>query len=226
MEQVGTLFLGLLFVCSLFSAAGVRAQENEKRQKGDTTIIKADTIELNDRALIVNTQGDTIVITSEEKERIIPRKAALFSAALPGLGQAYNGSYWKIPIIYGIFSGLTFYTVFTDDRYQSFRRAYIAQESGFPELNPYRNTPFGNDVRRLNNNVERLRRERDRTYIFIAGAYALQIMEAIVDAHLQEFDMSNELALDLQPSLGQVMYTAQASSFVPALGATITLKIK
>jgi hypothetical protein len=225
MKQLSHVFFYLTALTALLCVAQL-SYAQETPQGGNTTIMEADTIELNDQTLLVNTQGDTIVITSEENERIIPRKAALFSAALPGLGQAYNGSYWKIPIIYGAFITLGYITVYSNDLYQSFRRAYIAQVNGFPELNPYSDTVFGGNERTLNNNVENLRRERDRTYIFFAGAYALQIMEAIVDAHLIEFDISEDLALQMQPSAGQVMYSAHAASFTPAMGGSLILKIK
>jgi len=221
-------FAGIsIFMLTLVASVG-QAQDRGKRQNlPDTTIIQKDTLEFNDQGLIsVQTTGDTVMITSERSERKIPRKAALYAAALPGLGQAYNGSYWKIPIVYGTFIGLGWVATFNNDRYQLFRRANIALDNQLPEQNPLRNAPNGNNVRIISQTVENARRDRDFIYILMAGAYALQIMEAITDAHLIEFDVNDELSLELRPSAGQLMAYSGQSSFVPATGLSFIFKMQ
>jgi hypothetical protein len=223
----------VLMLILLFSPAknALAQDKGEKESLPDTTIIRQDTIELNDQGLISPNQKpgnatDTILITSERSERKIPRKAALYAAALPGLGQAYNGSYWKIPIVYGTFIGLGWVATFNNDRYQVFRRANIALNNRLPEQNPLRNAPNGNNVRVISQTVESARRDRDYIYILMAGAYALQIMEAITDAHLIEFDVNEDLSFELRPSAGQHFPNAPQAAFVPATGLSFFIKIK
>jgi len=221
-------FAGIgIFMLTLVAFVGQAQERGERKNLPDTTIIQKDTIELNDQGLIsVQTSGDTVMITSEMRERKIPRKAALYAAALPGLGQAYNGSYWKIPIVYGLFISLGWVATFNNDRYQVFRRANIALNNQLPEQNPLRNAPNGNNVRIISQTVESARRDRDFIYILIAGAYALQIMEAITDSHLIEFDVNDELSLELRPSAGQLMAYGSQSSFIPATGLSFIFKIQ
>jgi hypothetical protein len=209
------------------ASPGLAQEQGEKQNLPDTTIIRQDTLEFNDQGLIsVQARGDTVVITSEKRERKIPRKAALYAAALPGLGQAYNGSYWKIPIVYGAFISLGWVATFNNDRYQVFRRANIALNNQLPEQNPLRDAPNGNNARIISQTVESARRDRDFIYILIAGAYALQIMEAITDSHLIEFDVNDELSLELRPSAGQLMAYGGQSSFIPATGLSFIFKIQ
>ncbi|MEK6480831.1 DUF5683 domain-containing protein [Catalinimonas sp. 4WD22] len=229
--KISTLFIGALLL-TLASAIDVLAQVEED-EESDPTIIKKDTIELNDQALIGidlegdNADSDSVVIFSSRNQKKIPRKAALYAAALPGLGQIYNGSYWKVPIVYGTFITLGWFTTWYNDQYLVFRRANIALENGLPEENPLQDAIGGSNLRSITNAVESSRRQRDFIYILLAGAYALQIMEAIVDAHLIEFDVSEELSMDLQPSLGQFLsYSGGGGSFVPALGFSFKLKIQ
>jgi len=207
---------------------GLAQEQGEKQNLPDTTIIRQDTLEFNDQGLIsVQARGDTVVITSEKRERKIPRKAALYAAALPGLGQAYNGSYWKIPIVYGAFISLGWVATFNNDRYQLFRRANIAINNNIPEQNPLRDVPrTGTDPRIVSQAVESARRDRDFIYILIAGAYALQIMEAITDSHLIEFDVNDELSLELRPNAGQLMAYGGQSAFIPATGLSFIFKIQ
>lgn len=209
-----------------------QAQEEEESEP-DTTVIMEDTIEINDQGLIsTDLEGndappDSVIIISGRKAKKIPRKAALYAAVFPGLGQIYNDSYWKLPIVYGTFITLGWFATWYNDQYLVFQRAYIALESDLPEENPLRNSLAGQRLNQVTNNLETVNRQRDFMYILIAGAYALQIMEAIVDAHLIEFDVNEDLSMEFQPSAGQYFATATgAGSFVPAMGASLILKIK
>lgn len=225
--------VGWVVLLMLSVTDGYAQEKGQEKSLPDTTIIQKDTIELNDQGLISTQQrrgvasSDTILITSEKQERKIPRKAALYAAALPGLGQAYNGSYWKIPIVYATFIGLGWVATFNNDRYQLFRRANIAINNNIPEQNPLRDVPRrGTDPRIVSQAVESARRDRDFIYILMAGAYALQIMEAITDSHLIEFDVNDELSMELRPSAGQQMAYASQAAFIPATGLSVFIKIK
>ncbi|WKN30475.1 DUF5683 domain-containing protein [Porifericola rhodea] len=227
------IFCALCLVTQLFSATNCLAQEEESEATPETQVIMEDTIEINDQVLIGTDQKgndappDSVVIFTGRNSKKIPRKAALYAAALPGLGQVYNGAYWKVPIVYGTFITLGWFATWYNDQYLVFRRAYIALDNGLPEQNPLINSVAAQGLTQVTNNLETIRRQRDFMYILMAGAYALQIMEAIVDAHLIEFDVSEELSLEIQPSAGQ--YYALSSgggSFVPAAGLSLFLNIK
>lgn len=224
--KFGTLCIWAIFL-ALATFSDVLAQVEED-EESDPTIIKKDTIELNDQALIgTDLEGedsDSVVIFNSRNQKKIPRKAALYAAVLPGLGQIYNGSAWKVPIIYGTFITLGWVATWHQDRYLLFRRASIAVDNNLPEENPL----SGNGQRfNLTSGRDQSRRNMEFTYILMAGAYALQIMEAIVDAHLIEFDVSEELSMDMRPSVGQFLsYSGGGGSFVPALGFSFKLKIQ
>ncbi len=196
----------------------------------DSTIIVEDTLVSTPQGAIgtgkpgVKTAPDTVIISKADLKHI-PRKAALFSAALPGLGQIYNGKYWKLPIIYGGFATLGYVYVFNNDRYQLFLKALIAVQNKVPGENPLRGiSPRFETESSLESFVQRFGRDRDFIVILIAGLYGLQIMDAIVDAHLIEFDINENLSLQWHPSA-----TGDSDRLHPSLptaGMALTLWIK
>ena len=131
---------------------------------------------------------------------LVPAKAAFYSAVLPGMGQAYNNAHWKIPIIYG--GG-----AFIAWRISSFHKLYSANLRNLQtiELNPDISTiAFRGDDRDrayFLRQKDRYRRERD--YMIIMGGilYGMNIVEAYVDAHLQDFDLNDDLSMRLKPTL-------------------------
>ncbi len=110
-----------------------------------------------------------------------PLTAALLSAALPGLGQYYNESYWKIPVILGIAGFLVRGIVVNNQDFANFKDEYNAT---ITDTNP------AGDLR-LKQLREFYRDQRD-TYIWWLGIfYILQVADAVVDAHLYDFDVSD-----------------------------------
>lgn len=124
-----------------------------------------------------------------------PRKATILSAILPGAGQVYNGKAWKVPILYAGFMTDIYFIGYNNKRYQTFIDALNAFDEGdnsqFPSLN--------RDA--LVRNVDYWRQNRDFTILLLLGIYALNIIDANVDAHLSGFDISDDLALKVEPSL-------------------------
>ena len=122
-----------------------------------------------------------------------PRKATLLSAILPGAGQVYNNKAWKVPLIYAGIMTDVYFIKFNNRRYQVFRQALFDFDDGisndFPNLNR----------EALVRNVDYWRRNRDLCYLLIAGIYALNLIDANVDAHLSGFDVSDDLALGIEP---------------------------
>jgi hypothetical protein len=129
-----------------------------------------------------------------------PRKASMYAAVLPGLGQIYNRKYWKVPIVYGGFAALAWYTFFSNDQFVRFRTALDYATDN----NPSTVHEFDGDPRYTDEVLTRFkdyyRRERDRTVILTAVFYAITIVDAAVDAHLFEFDVSDDLGMKLGPS--------------------------
>lgn len=119
-----------------------------------------------------------------------PAKAAFFSAILPGLGQAYNKKYWKIPLVYGLL-GTAIYTYrFNDINYNKVRDAYKRRLEG------YKDDEFSyiTDDARLVSAQKSYERNRDLSTFFIIGVYVLNIIDANVDAHLKQFNVNDKLS--------------------------------
>ena len=143
-----------------------------------------------------------------------PKKATILSAILPGAGQVYNGKAWKVPLLYAGFMTDIYFIGFNNKRYQTFRTALFAYDDGdqsqFPSLNR----------EALVRNVDYWRQSRDLTILLLAGIYALNLIDANVDAHLSGFDISDDLAVKLEPNVG----TFAASSTL--MGVTLKLQFK
>jgi hypothetical protein len=141
-------------------------------------------------------------------------KKATYLALVPGLGQIYNKKYWKLPIVYGGFAALIYSVSFYQNEYDIVRQAVLDKKAGRPISDP---TLQPLDDANLVSLRDFYRESRDLSWIGIGGLYALQIIDAAVDAHLQEFDVSENLTLKWQPD-----YRIQAGrAFV---GATLKLE--
>ncbi len=153
-----------------------------------------------------------------------PAKAAFFSAILPGAGQVYNRSFWKLPIIYGTGAVLGYILIDNNNKYQDFRQALIIRNSGGQDK--YVNDPtFGkqrpNGTSNLRLQRDGYRRNRDLTILLSAAAWGLNVAEAYVHAHMKDFDVGENLSLRLQPALQSIPTTAGISP-----GLTLTLYTK
>lgn len=130
------------------------------------------------------------VAPQDEYEPLAPAKAAFYSAVVPGLGQAYNKKYWKIPIIYvGIGTGIYFYSQNTKD-YNRFRDAYKRRLAGFED-----DEFQGISSDRLIDAQRTASRNRDVSLIVSLAFYLLNIIDANVDAHLRQYNISDDLSL-------------------------------
>jgi hypothetical protein len=141
-------------------------------------------------------RADTVVKT-QKKYKHSPLKAALFSAVLPGLGQAYNKKYWKIPIVYVGFGGLGYALYYTETSFQGFRTAYRQQEALIP--NPYASYMGISDAADLKVYRDYYKKYLDISSIGIAVWYMLTIIDAVVDAHLMDWNMKDDLSVSWHP---------------------------
>jgi len=143
----------------------------------------------------------TLVLVKEPIDALAPAKAAFYSAILPGLGQAYNKKYWKIPIVLGaIGTGIYFYTT-NNKEYNRYRDAYKSRLAGFKNDEFYfdsNGTPL-QEPRVTTEGLERgqefYRRNKDLSLLITVGLYALNIIDANVDAHLMQYNIDENLSL-------------------------------
>lgn len=127
-----------------------------------------------------------------------PRKATLYSVMLPGLGQAYNKKYWKIPIIYAGFGVLTYFIVTSADDYLTYQCAYIEKVYGNTNGN-YKDLVNKYTEDELMSAREYYRRNLEISILISGVWYALNIIDAAVDAHLYTYNISKDLTLNVAP---------------------------
>jgi len=155
----------------------------------------------------------------EEPPKHSITKAAIFSAVLPGLGQAYNKKYWKIPIIYVGFGAFGYFVVSNNNEYSQFREAYIYTANGetYPIDNPY----VGKyNQAQLKEAMDFYRRNRDLSYILGGLWYTLNILEAYADAHFFDYDISEDLSMRVSPAAISI----PLAHIQPAPGIKVSLK--
>jgi len=138
-----------------------------------------------------------------------PKKAAIMSACLPGLGQAYNHKYWKIPIVYAGLGTFGYLTLLMNSQYKDYKAAYILRTDG--DSNTIDDKPEYTDGQ-LKENVDFYRRYRDMNAVITAAFYALNIIDAVVDAHLFTFDVSDNISFQIIPSINYFSFHSKASS--------------
>lgn len=149
--------------------------------------------------------------TSENKPitaRHSPTKAALLSTALPGLGQAYNKKYWKIPIVYAGFAGLGYWIGSNVKNYNIYNKAYEYRMDNNPAtIDRFVGQYSADDLRTLKRFY---RRNLDLSIVLTAVWFGLNVVDAAVDAHLFEFDVSDNLSLRVEPVME---YQSRANNF-------------
>lgn len=152
-----------------------------------------------------------------------PSRAALYSAIIPGAGQFYNKSYWKIPIIYA--GGITIGYFFNKwhKLYLSFRSSYEIRISQKPLALPDKYAqrfPAPQYNANLVRARDEYRRYRDYNIIFAILLYGLNVSEAYVDAHLKGFDISDELSLRFEPAV----ITGPGFGYTPGVAVRLNFK--
>ncbi len=128
------------------------------------------------------------------------KKATLMSIVLPGLGQAYNKKYWKIPIIYTGFGTLIYFIGKNGKEYRNFRTAYdiVVTEDSANFDNEYV-VRYDANLSQLEEGRNYYRRNLQLSWIFTGLLYILQVVDANVDANLYTFDVSDDLSLRFDP---------------------------
>ena len=156
-----------------------------------------------------------------------PGKAALLALMLPGAGQIYNRRWWKLPLVYGSLGGV----IYGEYRFQTLYREFADASNDIKEgKKKIFDTSLGpvaseqRSVEALDAGVVLFRGYRDLFYLYIGLAYGLQVVDALVDAHLKDFDVSDDLSLHWEPVLLPV--PGQARALPTAPGVMFALRVR
>ncbi|MCB2407603.1 DUF5683 domain-containing protein [Hymenobacter lucidus] len=190
---------------------------------------KAQVITAGPDSAVVSTP--TLTKDSRRTEKLLgmavtrPKKAGLLAAVLPGAGQIYNRKYWKLPLVYGAIGGTLYGEYFYQTRYREYVDGYAILTT------PRKNRP-ANYREQLGPNVAKARdssvvyqgiifyrNKRDVFIAYAALAYTMTILDAVVDAHLKDFDISDDLGLRWQPSL----LWMPTAALTPGISITLSL---
>ena len=167
-------------------------------------LMAQDSLGVADDSLLMGGGPDTVQLKSYAA-RYDPRKALLYAAVVPGLGQIYNKKYWKLPLVYGGFFAIGYAINFYQDNYKTYKvKLFYNLDNGLEgdtEFNP--NDPSGYTTGQLRTIVDKSRRERDFWVIMMGAMYILQMVDAHVDSHLKEFDLNPNLRVSIQPAVEQ-----------------------
>ncbi len=161
---------------------------------------QTDTVATIDTAIVINSLPPAAKKSVVELDSVpvhSPKKAMLYSALLPGAGQIYNKKYWKAPVVWTGFAVFGYFINQNNREYKRFRKAYnysvdtlASTVSEFPNADPAL----------LANERDIYRKWRDLSIILTVGWYALNIIDANVDAHLFEFNVSDVATLRWEPT--------------------------
>ena len=157
-----------------------------------------------------NIKADTIVVIEQKLEHS-PRKATIYSAVFPGLGQIYNEKYWKLPLIYGGFVALIYSINMNNNYYQKYKTAYSDIIDSDPTTTSYEDLDIEGSwdftnaseveqfTSRLSTAKESSLRYRNLCIIGTIALYAANILDASVDANFFNFDIGEDLTINWAP---------------------------
>ena len=156
------------------------------------------------------------------------KKATTLACIFPGAGQIYNKSYWKGPFVIGGFASMIYCIDWNNRGYQRFKKAYnlLSDYDRNPDKYPdgptdeFHGRYSASFIRNLRNNY---RRNRDLCIILSGALYVLQIVDAHVDAHLKDYDISDDLSMNLEP-LVDYTYVPTLGGNRPVFGFNLSLK--
>lgn len=163
-----------------------------------------------------NVQSDQVIVAEEEdaeRKPHSPGRAALYSAIVPGLGQAYNKKYWKIPIVYAGVGVSVYFLQYNIGEIKYFKDNYRNAIDDDP--NTFNESGYNTGT--LEDLITQHRKWRDYSYLGLVAVYLLNIVDANVDGHMFYFDVGKDLSMHVAPSM---QFTAR-----PTPGLTLCLKL-
>jgi len=192
----------------------------------------------NKNAVSQQIVADTVSVESSVKVRS-PHKASMYSVMFPGLGQAYNKKYWKIPILYvGI--GATLYAInWNTKNYKKYKNGFrdFSEFYDWKYQDPDLETPIAEPSSRsyndlvtydieakdktyhngfktlLQNKKDSFKHDRDLSYIILVGVYVLNIVDAAIDAHFTNFNVNDDLTIKVEPAVSYSAFSGNSLGF-------------
>lgn len=143
-----------------------------------------------------------------------PKKATIMSAIIPGLGQVYNQKYWKVGVLYGAAFAIGYGIKVNSDSLKGYQSSLIAELDTFSNTVNYLYPNLSVD--KIRSERDYYRKNRDQLALAAGLLYALQIIDANVDAHLREFDVNDDLAFKPNPG-----FVIANNRMMPSLGFSL-----
>ncbi len=166
----------------------------------------------------IDNTSDTVGLVVDTFPKHSPKKATWLSLAVPGLGQAYNKKYWKIPLVFAAIGVPLYFALDQQSKFDDFKEAYVYRVDEDPNTSDDKYIGVYSDDQLLAL-VDIHRRNRDLLFVLTGVAYALNILDAAVDAHLYYFEVSDDLSATIKPSF---QFAPNTQFLVPSL--TLSLK--
>jgi len=148
-----------------------------------------------------------------EKEAKSAHKASILSAVIPGAGQVYNKKYWKVPIVYASIGTALYFANDNSQKYNTYKNALESRNKG--KIDPYASLYSDSEMLTI---IDFYQRNRDVSYILVALAYVLNIVDASVDAHLFDFNINENLSISTKPNI-----TTNFNNLQPVLSFQLNL---
>lgn len=165
-------------------------------------------------AFYIASVSDAVLVYNKSKHS--PAAATILSTLVPGMGQAYNGAYWKIPIIYGGLSTFYFMVDWNNRGYNRFKTALFKLIDGDPTtVDEFNGTRSSEELRYY---MDSYRRNRDLSALGFAAVYILNIIDANVDGHLHDWNVDDNLSFRVEPSVFNASQNYTQTN--PAFGLT------
>lgn len=205
-------------VGSIGGTALAGAQLNKRwKESGDAKYKTASTLLYSGAALLYWGSILEGVASYKYPEKVLPARASLYSAMLPGLGQIYNGDYWKLPIFYGGFIVTGYFISTNHSQYLRYKtRYYESADPASPNYNRF-------NPQTMKYYMDTYRRYRDYSVLSGLLVYALNVIDANVFAHFQDFDVSDEITASLAPTIIDFQNGFMAHNLKPTFGLRLSL---
>jgi len=200
----------------LFYLCPVRSLAQRGKPFRTDSVSVSEKFSIHEDTLRIDSLVNDSLQLAPEKFKPNSKKAVLYSAFLPGLGQIYNRKYWKLPLVYGSFIGCVYAITWNGAQYNGYKDAYKDFILGNPKYASWKDYLYGtlstdtaswspgmksNFPMTLKSARDYYRRYRDLSWIITIGVYGLWIVDAYVDAQLFDFDISPNLSMQVAPVL-------------------------
>ncbi len=226
---------------TLYKADTIASQTNDAVDTVKSVVSNVDDVVVLDStyAFQLEDNGEVEPLSKKKKSRKRPNeeywmpnptKAMWYSLLVPGMGQIYNRSYWKVPLIYGLGVGSFYVVSFQGRMYKEYSAAYFSLVDNDPKTRDY--DPIFEGLGKVDDSWKKTvlerkmntyRRYRDMCIFASVLLYVANALDAFVDAHLYDFSISEDLSLNIQPEIKYDEHFATVNPSQPQLGLKFTL---